>query len=310
MRRPVVNTPTRPQPSTPMTPATPTATASTASPCRARAPSPAPPGEGAPRARAVGERRPERVPAPQRGAEHLLQQDEVPQHPPPLPRRPAQGLASDAGPQSGGRRRTPRTAACALPTRPGQDRESIPRRLGAGRARGSSAASIRAGGAPTCATCLRMRTVRTARPWGSSCGASATGRAFATSSTNAGVGDPVLEGVLGLGGRSLVGATCRGARQARRPYIRLLRARARGGRPLLSSLRIGDIAIDRPKSTARRDVCRGGDTDGDRGGVDAHELAAACPMVSARAPSVARSRDEAGNRLEVIRRVWAVGRKH
>jgi hypothetical protein len=51
------------------------------------------------------------------------------------------------------------------PTRPGQDRDSIRRLLGAAKDRGSSEASIRPAGAPTCATCPLARTARTARRW-------------------------------------------------------------------------------------------------------------------------------------------------
>ena len=68
------------------------------------------------------------------------------------------------------------------PTRPGLNRDEYPPAVGRGKGPGSSAGSTRAAGARTYATCPRTRTAHTARPWGPSCGASATGRAFATSS--------------------------------------------------------------------------------------------------------------------------------
>ena len=62
---------------------------------------------GRPASRPAGKLRPEWLRAPERRAEHLVQRDEVPQHPPALPRRLAQGLAADAGTQPLRRRRTP-----------------------------------------------------------------------------------------------------------------------------------------------------------------------------------------------------------
>ena len=79
---------------------------------------------------------PERLRAPQRGAEHLLQQDEVPQHPPPLPRRPAQGLAATLVlNRSGADARHDRLLA-PYPTRPGQDRDEYPPAVGRGKGPG------------------------------------------------------------------------------------------------------------------------------------------------------------------------------
>jgi hypothetical protein len=63
-------------------------------------------------------------------------EDQVPQHPPPLPRRPAPRLAQDAGAQPPRRRHAPRAPAARYPTRPGYDRDEYPPAVGRGRGKG------------------------------------------------------------------------------------------------------------------------------------------------------------------------------